>query len=98
MQAILRLPVQGNILLEGAFITSQATQSEETFLNGILSTGNSGNITLSAPHGNVVLTQSFIFNVAEGTTGSLGKVAVTAQNLTLHGDSLIEGDNLTSQV
>jgi len=88
----------GNILLEGAFITSQATQSEETFLNGILSTGNSGNITLSAPHGNVVLTQSFIFNVAEGTTGSLGKVAVTAQNLTLHGDSLIEGDNLTSQV
>lgn len=89
----------GNILLEGAFITSQATQSEETFLNGILSTGNSGNITLSAPHGNVVLAQqSSIFNTVSGTTGSLGKVEVTAQNLTLHGGSVIQGDNLTAQV
>jgi len=88
----------GGILLKGAFITSQATQSEETFGLNILSAGHSGNIAVSAPHGHVILTQqSFIFNTADGTTGSLGKVEVTAQNLTLHGGSFIEGDNLTPQ-
>jgi large exoprotein involved in heme utilization and adhesion len=79
-------------------ITSQATQTEETAGLNILSTGNAGNITLSAPHGNVVLTPGFIFNNAEGTTGSLGKVEVTAQTLALHEGSLIAGDNLTPQI
>lgn len=88
----------GNILLGFAVITSQATQTTKTnMLNGSLSTGNAGNITLSAPQGDVVLTRGFIFNNAEGTTGSLGRVAVTAKNLTLHEGSLIEGDNLTAQ-
>jgi filamentous hemagglutinin family protein len=90
---------EGNILLGFGVITSQATQTEETAGPNIVSTGNTGNITLSAPQGNVVLTQGVIFNYAgEGTTASLGKVEVTAQNLALHEFSLIEGDNLTPQV
>lgn len=88
----------GNILLGFGVITSQVIQTEETVDPNILSTSNTGNLTLSAPHGNVVLTQGVIFNNADGTTGSLGKVEVTAQNLTLHDGSLIEGDNLTPQV
>ncbi|MEP7152933.1 MAG: filamentous hemagglutinin N-terminal domain-containing protein [Nitrospira sp.] len=80
---------QGSILLASPFITSQTS----------LSSGRSGNITLNAPNGDIVLSQGgSVFNAADGTTGSLGKVEVNAQNLTLHGFSLIEGDNLTPQV
>ena len=39
-----------------------------------------------------------VFNAANDINGSLGKVEVTARNLTLRERSLIEGDNLTPHV
>ena len=91
---------QGNLLLNNPFITSQAALiSESESANGTLGTGNTGNITLNAPNGDILLSQGgFVFNTVDSTTGSLGKIEVTARNLTLREGSLIEGDNLTPQL
>ena len=84
---------QGSILLASPFVSSQST----------LSNGNTGNITLSAPNGDVLLLKgqgldpARVFNQVFGT-GTLGKIEISAKNLTLREGSGIEGDNLTAQV
>jgi filamentous hemagglutinin family protein len=91
---------QGDLLLKNAFITSQATLlAASESANGPLGTGNTGNIILNAPNGDILLSQGgSVFNAVDSTTGSLGKIAITARNLTLQEGSRIEGDNLTPQL
>lgn len=91
---------QGNMVMNSPIITSQANRlAEAGTTNRIVGTGSTGNITLNAPNGDILLSQGGrIFNVAETTTGSLGKIEITAKNLTLREESLIEGSNLTPQV
>lgn len=91
---------QGNMLLYSPFITSQATQfAEPGSTNSSLGSGNTGNIVLNAPNGDILLGQGgSVFNAADTPTGSLGKIEITAKNLTLREASLIEGDNLTPQL
>ncbi len=91
---------QGHMLLSSPIITSQANRlAESSTPNSIFGSGSTGNISLNAPNGDILLSQGgFVFNVAETTTGSLGKLEIIARNLTLREGSLIEGSNLTPQV
>jgi filamentous hemagglutinin family protein len=89
---------QGDLLLNNSTVTSQASLiAESESANGTVGTGNTGNITLNAPNGDILLSQGSVFNYADTTTGSLGKIELTAKNLTLREGSLISGDNLTPQ-
>ncbi len=91
---------QGNMLVSNATITSQAALfAESESANGALGTGNTGNITLNAPNGDILVSQEgVVFNTVDSMTGSLGKIDITARNLTLRDGSLIEGSNLTPQL
>ncbi len=88
------------MLLSAPIITSQANRlAESSTPNRSSGTGNTGNISLNAPNGDILLGQGgTVFNVAETTTGSFGKIEITAKNLILREGSLIEGSNLTAQI
>ena len=90
----------GNMLLNSAIITSQANRLAEAGTpNRIVGTGSTGNITLNAPNNDILLGQGgTVFNAADTPAGSLGKIDITAKNLTLREASLIEGSNLTPQL
>ena len=80
---------QGNMSLTNAQVISATS-------NG---SGNAGNIKIDAPHGDIHLAdRSFIFNSAEGGTGTLGNIQITAHDLHLGHVSAIGGDNTSTPI
>ena len=81
---------QENVRLTNfAIVTSQAQNNGR---------GNTGAITMDAPHGEILLAgPSFVFNLAQGT-GRLGGIQIKAENLHMKDGSLVQGDNFTRQV
>jgi filamentous hemagglutinin family protein len=84
----------------GPFITSQAVPPSVVGEEGNIATGRVGNITVSAPEGDVLLTdQGTVFTHIQGTGNNAGRggVQVTANDLTMLGGSILFGiDNFTA--
>lgn len=80
---------QGNITIANSFITSQT--------NG--SSGNAGDINIHAPHGDISIVEvTEVLNATRGTTGTLGSILITGNNLLLNQQSSIAGNNFTTPV
>ena len=83
------MSTSGNISMTTfTFVTSQA----------LFSSGQPGAISLSAPLGDILLTDQVSVCDTADTAGPIGGIEVTAKNLELNGGSLIVGDNLTELV
>ena len=79
---------EGHITLSDfALVTSYSSESS----------GKTGSIIMNAPRGDVSADDSYIYTSAQGT-GILGGIQVTANNLLLHNNASILGNNFTTQV
>ncbi len=79
---------QGNIKF-----ANEASVTSQTFDGG----GNSGSIKIDAQHGDILLTNSLIFTSANGGTGTIGGIQLSANDLNLLKGSRIDGDNSSTQ-
>ncbi|MBX3305847.1 MAG: filamentous hemagglutinin N-terminal domain-containing protein, partial [Nitrospira sp.] len=77
---------QGNISL--VQLSSVTTQSQ-------MSSGNTGSISINAPHGDILANDSYVYTSSQGT-GKLGGIQLTANNLLLQNSASILGNNLST--
>ncbi len=77
---------QGNIAL--VQFSSVTTQSE-------MSSGNTGSISINAPHGDIRANDSYVYTSSQGT-GQLGGIQITANNLLLQNSASVQGNNLST--
>lgn len=84
------LNASGNIDIDSSNVSTRVSKD---------GSGISGNIRIDAQHGNILLTNANVFTATDidGSTGTLGNILITAQNLQLLAFSKIGGDNNSAQ-